>query len=62
VDLDAGTIAIRWQLQRLNWQHGCADPAACTSSRHTGTCLPGCTGHARTCPQRTGGGLQLAEL
>lgn len=62
VDLDAGTVTIRWQLQRLNWQHGCADPAACASGHHTGRCLPGCTGHARTCPQRTGGGLRLAEL
>jgi integrase len=62
VDLDAGTITIRWQLQRLNWRHGCADPAACATGRHAGTCLPGCTGHARTCPRRTGGGLELTEL
>jgi integrase len=62
VDLDGGTVAIRWQLQRLNWQHGCTDPAACARGHHTATCLPGCAGHARTCPQRTGGGLQLAEL
>jgi integrase len=25
-------------------------------------CPPGCTGHARSCPQRTGGGLRLTEL
>ena len=35
VDLDAGTVAIRWQLQRLNWQHGCVDPVGCASGRHT---------------------------
>jgi integrase len=29
VDLDAGTVAIAWQLQRLPWQHGCADPHRC---------------------------------
>ena len=29
VDLDAGTLTVRWQLQRFAWQHGCADPHAC---------------------------------
>ena len=62
VDLDAGTIAIRWQLQRQRWRHGCDDPAACAKDRHTNNCPPGCTGHARTCPKRRGGGVQLAEL
>jgi integrase len=30
VDLDAGTLTVAWQLQRLKWEHGCADrrPAA----------------------------------
>jgi hypothetical protein len=62
VDLDAGTLTIRWQLQRQRWRHGCADPHVCGQDRHRETCLPGCTGHARACPQRTGGGLQLTEL
>lgn len=62
VDLDAGTISIRWQLQRQRWRHGCGDPATGAKDRHTNNCPPGCTGHARTCPKRTGGGVQLAEL
>ena len=32
VDLDAGTVDICWQLQRLAWQHGCADPHRCGST------------------------------
>jgi integrase len=88
VDLDAATITVCWQLQRLAWQHGCADPAACAAAHHVRPCpadcpkaarrsgrrhtciRPGdprvcpedCTKHARACPQRTGGGLRLAEL
>jgi integrase len=62
VDLDAGTLTIRWQLQRLAWQHGCADPYACGKDRHSEDCAPGCTRHARTCPKRTGGGLRFTEL
>jgi len=26
IDLDTGTLTIRWQLQRLAWRHGCIDP------------------------------------
>lgn len=33
VDLDAGTVAVDWQLQRLKYQHGCDDPVAC-AARH----------------------------
>jgi len=62
VDLEAGTFIVRWQLQRLAWRHGCADPHACGGHRHRDHCLPDCTRHARACPQRTGGGLQLTEL
>jgi integrase len=62
VDLDAGTLTVRWQLQRFAWQHGCANPYACGKDRHRDDCLPGCTRHARSCPQRTGGGLHLTEL
>jgi integrase len=62
VDLDAGTLTIRWQLQRLAWRHGCADPHACGKDCHDDDCPSGCTGHGRICPKRTGGGLQLTEL
>lgn len=44
VDLEAGTVEISWQLQRCNWQHGCAKP---------------CGKLARSCPARHGGGLRL---
>lgn len=62
VDLDARTLTVRWQLQRLPWRHGCADRQACSAGRHRDDCPPDCTGHARNCPQRTGGGLQLADV
>jgi integrase len=61
VDLDTGTLTVRWQLQRLPWRHGCADPRACVQDRHRDDCPRGCTRHARSCPQRTGGGLHLTE-
>lgn len=38
VDLDAGTLMVRWQLQRLAWQHGCADPHLCGKGRHGDDC------------------------
>jgi integrase len=62
VDLDTGTFTIRWQLQPHRWQHGCPDPRACSKDLHRDDCPPGCTRHARSCPQRTGGGLKLTEL
>jgi integrase len=62
VDLDKGTITIRWQLQRLAWRHGCDNPQACGHSGGRKGCPPKCTGHARSCPQRTGGGLRLTRL
>jgi integrase len=62
VDLDAATLTVRWQLQRLAWRHGCADPHACGKHRHRPSCSPDCTGHARSCPKRTGGGLRFTEL
>ncbi|PZM91470.1 MAG: integrase [Actinobacteria bacterium] len=65
VDLDAGTVTIQWQLQRLTWRHGCDDPYACAArprrhrphGLHRPDCPPDCARHAATCPQRTGGGL-----
>ena len=62
VDLDVGILMVRWQLQRFGWRHGCPDPHGCGKDRHSDGCPPGCMRHARSCPQRTGGGLQLTEL
>jgi integrase len=62
VNFEAATLTVRWQLQRLAWQHGCADPHTCGVQRHYGKCPADCTAHARACPQRTGGGLVLTEL
>lgn len=50
VDLDAGRLDVRRQLERRRWRHGCVDPLACWAWRPS------------LCPSRTGGGLVLAEL
>jgi len=34
----------------------------CILATADGLCKPGCTGHARMCPQRTGGGLVFREI
>ncbi|MGH9103446.1 MAG: tyrosine-type recombinase/integrase, partial [Acidimicrobiales bacterium] len=47
VDLDARTVTVRRQLQRVPWEHGCKAPEAC--------------GPAHQCPQRHGGGLRTSE-
>jgi integrase len=62
VDFEAATLTVRWQLQRLAWQHGCADRHICGIQHHHAKCPAGCTAHARACPLRTGGGLVLTEL
>ncbi|MBV9095971.1 MAG: site-specific integrase [Streptosporangiaceae bacterium] len=62
VDLAAGTLVVRWQLQRLAWRHGCPAPYACARDHHRDDCPPYCARHARSCPRRSGGGLQLTEL
>jgi integrase len=62
VNFEAATLTVRWQLQRLAWRHGCTDRHACGMQRHHVNCPADCTAHARVCPQRTGGGLVLAEL
>ncbi len=41
-DLDGGQLQIWWQLQRLPWRHGCADPVACTEGRHRRPCPRKC--------------------
>lgn len=50
VDLDAGSIRVWWQLQRVTWQHGCNDSAACGAGRHREPCPKTCTRHRRGCP------------
>src|SRR6266704_3608761 len=50
VNLDAGTLTVRWQLQRLAWRHGCTDARACGKDHHRSGCQPDCTAHARACP------------
>jgi integrase len=62
VNFEAATLTVRWQLQRLAWQHGCADPQTCGRQRHRAKCPAVCMAHARACPLRTGGGLVLTEL
>jgi integrase len=42
VDLDAGLLKVWFQLQRLPWQHGCADPAKCCEGRHRRPCPKRC--------------------
>jgi integrase len=78
VDLARRQMLIRWQLQRLKWQHGCKDPRSCAKPHckakacpkkckaHARACPPlcpaGCTEHARLCPERKGGGLVFREI
>ena len=73
LDLDEGTMVICGSLTRGTWRHGCIDAVACAAPhcrtemclqpcpRHQRACPPvcppGCTGHARCCPLRFGGGL-----
>jgi integrase len=42
VDLDGGQLHVWYQLQRLTWRHGCADPAACSEKWHRRPCPPKC--------------------
>lgn len=54
-DLDNASIEIRWELARLPWRHGCADPHACGARRHRYPCPPDCpkarraSGRRHTC-------------
>jgi len=73
LDRDRKVLHVRKALQRQTWQHGCEDPHRCgerhhktepcrkSCKRHTRPCPPpcppNCTAHARSCPQRHGGGL-----
>ena len=49
IDLEAGQLHIRRQLERRNWKHGCRDPERCDD-------------RPSRCPERVDGGLILTEL
>ncbi|MEE1791413.1 tyrosine-type recombinase/integrase [Streptomyces sp. BE308] len=55
VDLEAELFHPQWQLQRLTWKHGCADPHVCGERLHRfEPCPPHCTthkGYKRGCPK-----------
>ncbi|WP_019888313.1 tyrosine-type recombinase/integrase [Streptomyces purpureus] len=55
VDLEAELFHPKWQLQRLTWKHGCADPHACGERLHRfDPCPAHCTthkGYKRGCPK-----------
>ncbi|MEV7644485.1 tyrosine-type recombinase/integrase [Streptomyces rubiginosohelvolus] len=55
VDLEAELFHPQWQLQRLTWRHGCADPHLCGERLHRfDPCPTGCTrhkGYKRGCPK-----------
>ncbi|QDY77526.1 tyrosine-type recombinase/integrase [Streptomyces qinzhouensis] len=55
VDLEAELFHPRWQLQRLTWRHGCADPHACGTRLHRFEPCPADCGTHRTykrgCPK-----------
>lgn len=55
VDLENGLFHPQWQLQRLTWRHGCADPHACGKRLHRfQPCPKDCAQHAgykRGCPK-----------
>jgi integrase len=50
VDLDAGTVALDWQLQRQTYRHGCDNPVTCRAE-HAGKRKH----DAARCPKRRGG-------
>lgn len=67
-------LSVKKQRQRQTYRHGCADPTACVATRHKTEpckspckkhkkcplpCPPGCTGHARYCPSRVGGVVEV---
>lgn len=58
-DLDQGVMALRRQLQRRTWQHGCDDPEECVRPVATRRCAAGTRRRAADCPQRHSGGLTL---
>lgn len=60
LDLEAGTLTVRHQLQWLHWQHGCSpDPAGNPTCRLKGQADKGAA--PGRCPQSVGGGPVLVE-
>ncbi len=71
INMETGETLIAWQLYRLPWKHGCADPNLCGQRLHKTGCKPGCTRHkncpnpcaadcdrhAMSCPKRHSGGF-----
>jgi integrase len=45
VDLESGTIRAWFQIQRVQWRHGCDDPHACGERWHRRPCKPKCKRH-----------------
>src|SRR5215472_15183101 len=64
--LKNGSIRQRGVGRGVGAGHGecgsCSDPHTCGKDHHRDDCARGCIGHARSCRQRTGGGLHLTEL
>lgn len=67
-------LRVSKQRQRQNYEHGCADAARCAAAHHRtelckqpckrhkkcpSLCSASCVGHARYCPQRTGGVVEV---
>lgn len=67
-------LKVQKQRQRQTYKHGCANQAACVATRHKikpcsptckkhkkcpPPCQPGCVGHARYCPSRVGGVVEV---
>jgi integrase len=50
VDLDTGDVRIWWQIQRIKWRHGCANPHECGTRLHRKPCKRNCPKHKK-CPQ-----------
>jgi integrase len=51
-DIERGELRVWFQLQRLSWRHGCADPMACTEGRHRRPCPKRCPKAARKSGRR----------
>ena len=45
VDLETGVIRAWFQIQRVEWRHGCGDPHACGEQWHRRACKPKCKQH-----------------
>jgi len=45
VDLETGVIRAWFQIQRVEWRHGCADPHTCGKRWHRRPCKPTCRQH-----------------